>query len=401
MNMILLDKPFVSDFVKATIRDNALPVVKTDMAVACGFGAEPYLLDEKTAIQRAAADDLMLYTTSENALAWIAEHLAFTELPEKIDRFKNKAKFRTLVTSLHPDFFFKEVALEELEEMTLDDIPTPFVIKPSVGFFSMGVYIVSEAAAWDQTKRSIQAELRAVKDLYPPVVLDSTTFVIEQYIEGEEYAIDAYFDAEGEPVILNILKHVFSSSNDVSDRVYLSSKAIIEDNIEPFTQYLQAVGTLVQIRNFPLHVEIRRDEAGRVTPVEINPMRFGGWCTTADMTWFAYGFNPYLFYFSQQRPDWDEILKDKAGKLYSVIVLDNATGVDGGKIAAFDYDRVLSGFERPLDLRKIDYREYPVFGFLFAETRKENFAEIEAILRSNLKEFITVATLEQQSPPSA
>jgi len=42
-------------------------------------------------------------------------------------------------------------------------------------------------------------------------------------------------------------------------------------------------------------------------------------------------------------------------------------------------------------LRKIDYREYPVYGFLFAETREENFAEIEAILKSDLREFITVA----------
>ena len=390
--MILLDKPFVSDFVKETIRANALPVVKTDMAETFGFSSEPYLLDEATAIRQAAsADDLMIYTTSENAIGWIAQNLAFTELPEKIDQFKNKAKFRTLVASLHPDFYFKEVALEELERLSLDAIPMPFVIKPSVGFFSMGVYIVSDAGGWEQTKRSIHAEMAVVKDLYPPEVLDSTAFVIEQYIEGEEYAIDAYFDADGEPVILNILKHVFSSSDDVSDRVYLSSKDIIESNLEPFTAYLQKIGALTQIRNFPVHVEIRRDSAGFMLPIEINPMRFGGWCTTADMTYFAYGFNPYLFYFSQQRPDWDEILKDKDGKLYSVIVLDNSTGVDGSRIAAFDYDRVLSKFERPLDLRKIDYREYPVFGFLFAETRKENFSEIDAILKSDLTEFITVA----------
>ncbi len=163
MNIILLDKPFVSDFVKETIRANALPVVKTDMAEKCGFSSEPYLLDEKTAIQQAAsANDLMIYTTSENAIGWIAQHLAFTGLPEKIDQFKNKAKFRTLVTSLHPDFYFKEVALEELESLSLDDVPMPFVIKPSVGFFSMGVYIVSDADGWEQTKRSIYAEMAVV-----------------------------------------------------------------------------------------------------------------------------------------------------------------------------------------------------------------------------------------------
>lgn len=391
--MILLDKPFVSEFVKYTIRDNALPVVRTGMAEACGFSAEPYLLDEETAIQLAAStDDLMIYTTSENAIGWIARNLAFTGLPDKIDQFKNKAKFRSLVASLHPDFYFREVELEQLEKLSLDDIPVPFVIKPAVGFFSMGVYIVTNAEGWEQTKGSIHEEMRAVKNLYPSEVMNSTTFIIEQYIAGDEYAIDAYFDADGEAVILNILKHVFSSSDDVSDRVYLSSKDIIENNIGPFTEYLQKVGKLTQIRNFPVHVELRRDSAGHMLPIEINPMRFGGWCTTADMTSFAYGFNPYLYYFSQQRPDWGEILKDKDGKLYSVIVLDNSTGIDGSQITSFDYDLALSRFERPLDLRKIDYREYPVFGFIFTETREENFAEIDAILKSDLTEFITIVT---------
>ena len=314
--MILLDKPFVSEFVKNTIRDNALPVVRTGMAEACGFSAEPYLLDEETAIQLAAStDDLMIYTTSENAIGWIARNLAFTGLPDKIDQFKNKAKFRSLVVSLHPDFYFKEVRLEEMESLSIDEIPMPFVIKPSVGFFSMGVYIVTNAEGWEQTKGSIHEEMRAVKDLYPSEVMDSTSFIIEQYIEGDEYAIDAYFDTNGEAVILNILKHVFSSSDDVSDRVYLSSREIIESNIGPFTEYLQRVGEVTQIRNFPVHVELRRDSVGHLLPIEINPMRFGGWCTTADMTSFAYGFNPYLYYFSQQRPDWKDILKDKDGIL--------------------------------------------------------------------------------------
>jgi hypothetical protein len=43
----------------------------------------------------------------------------------------------------------------------------------------------------------------------------------------------------------------------------------------------------------------------------------------------------------------------------------------------------------PLELRKINYKEYPVFGFLFTKTRKENLVELERILRSDLREFIS------------
>ena len=192
------------------------------------------------------------------------------------------------------------------------------------------------------------------------------------------------------PVILNIHKHIFSSHEDVSDRVYISSKEIIESNIDQFYVFLKEIGILSGVKNFPVHAEIRRDHNGSVLPIEINPMRFGGWCSTADSTHLAYGFNPYVLYFSQKRPEWKEILKDKEGKLYSIIVLDNSTGIEGTQIASFDYDLLLSNFEKPLELRKIDFEEYPVFGFLFTETKEENLFELEKILKSDLKEFITM-----------
>lgn len=389
--MIFIDKPFVSDFLKKTIQENGFPVVKTESAKKLGFNKGLNILDEKDAIQKAKlSENILIYTTSENSIGWIAKHLSFTGLPQKIDLFKNKVKFRTLTKQMYPDFYFREVQLDELDNLSVENIPMPFIIKPTVGFFSMGVYKVADPKEWEQVKEAITSEILSAKDLYPSEVLNTNSFIIEQCIEGEEFAVDAYFNATGEPVILNIHKHIFSSSEDVSDRVYISSKEIIESNIDQFSVFLEKIGKLAEVKNFPVHVEIRRNSNGSVLPIEINPMRFGGWCTTADMTYFAYGFNPYVLYFSQTRPDWPEILKNKEGKLYSIVVLDNSTGIEGNQIIAFDYDLLLSHFEKPLELRKIDYKEYPVFGFLFTETKDDNFSELEIILKSNLKEFITV-----------
>jgi len=219
-------------------------------------------------------------------------------------------------------------------------------------------------------------------------VLNTTSFVIEQYIDGEEFAIDAYYNEDGEPVILSIFKHLFSSAEDVRDRVYVTSKEIIEEHIDRFTEFLREIGRLTNVRNFPVHVELRRDSLGLIVPIEINPMRFGGWCSTADLTYFAYGFNPYEYYFAQERPDWREVLGAKEGKLYSIVVLDNSTGFEESEIESFDYDLLLSRFDKPLDLRRLDFREYPVFGFVFVETRVENFLELDRILKSDLREFI-------------
>ncbi len=397
--MILIDKPYLSEFLKATSIKHNLPIVDTVAArdvsarlnTSFDLGADDNLISEQETINRLRAKkDTRLYTNSENAIGWITQNLAFTDLPAKIEIFKNKAKFRELMRPMLPDFYFQEVALADLDALRIDAIPLPFIIKPNVGFFSLGVHKVSSAEEWKDVKTKIKAENAQKDDLYPAEVLDRTSFIIEEVIEGEEFAFDAYFDEKGEPVLLDIYAHLFSSANDVSDRIYITSKEIIEKNLNDFTNWLREVGNLAKMSNFPVHVEIRRTDSKKIVPIEVNPMRFGGWCTTADMTASAYGFNPYLYYFENKRPNWEKVLSTRTGKLYSMIVLDNSTGYTGEEITAFDYDALLATFEKPLELRRINYREYPVFGFLFIETREENFGELERVLKSDLREFVKV-----------
>ncbi len=398
--MFFADKPYISDFFKQTIRDNNIPVVGTEIAEKLGLYSGTNIISEKAAVEMArASGDLRIYTTSENAIGWISKHLAFSDLPEKIALFKDKVKFRKLTQSMFPDFYFKEVCVEDLNRIEIKDIPLPFIIKPAVGFFSMGVRKVISHADWLSTIDSIFTEMDKNKSVYPETVLNTSSFIIEQCINGDEYAFDAYFNASGEPVVLGILKHTFASETDVSDRVYTTSREIIEENLADFTDFAGRIGKLAQLKNFPVHIEVRR-ENGVLMPIEVNPMRFGGWCTTADIFHLAYGFNPYLCYFLQEKPNWDEALKGKEGKLYSLVVLDNSTGVHVNHITDFDFEKLLANFEKPLELRKIDYKEHSVFGFLFTETSTDNFIELKGILDSNLSEFIITTEVHQLSNES-
>ncbi len=388
--MILIDAPYVSDFLKTTIREHDLPVVGTKAAAAFGFDAGPQVISEDEAVARVrAAVHPRLYTNSENAIGWIARHLAFTDLPEKIDLFKDKLRFRRLTQALYPDFFFREVRREDLDDLDATTLPAPFIIKPAVGFFSMGVYKVADAAAWPETLAAIHAEMDALRGLYPPEVMDAASFIIEQNIAGEEYAFDAWFDGAGRPHIAGVYKHLFSSDADTSDRVYVTSRAIVEANLARFTDFLAEIGRLTGVQDFPLHTEVRITPDGDLLPIEINPMRFGGWCTTADMTAYAYGLNPYVAYLHEQPPDWPALLADKGDEVYAMIVLDNSAGVPGADIAAFDYQRVAAGFDHVLDVRAIDWRAWPVFGFLFVRSSGEDAPELRRILASDLREFVT------------
>jgi len=391
--LFFLDKPFVSDFFKETVRDHAIPVVDTEISRTLGLYPGTKIISETEAIDIILEPgEQMIYTTSENALGWIINNLPFSNIVEKIEIFKNKVAFRELTRSLVPDFYFQAVKMADLASMPYPGLDQPLIIKPATGFMSEGVHKVFDAADWDQTKDRILTDRENSSDLYPPEVVDSTSLIIEECIEGEEYAVDAYFDGNSEAVILNILKHTFSSSDDVGDRVYTSSADIINENLSEFTTFSTSIGKLAGVRNFPAHIELRKDAAGTLVPIEINPLRFGGWCTTADLTYHAFGFNPYVYYYSQMKPDWKEILKDKSGKLYSIIILDNSTGIEPERISGFDYQKLLSDFENPLELRKFDYKEYPVFGFLFTETSVENEVELKQILISDLKEYITITS---------
>ncbi len=388
--MIILDKPYISENVIQTIIRNRFPVLKNGTSEALFKGNYSELVEESDAIKIFKKNPgIRICTISENSISWIIKNLGVSELTKKIKLFKNKTKFRTLIRSLYPDFFYKEVTFYDLKSIDPELLPMPIVVKPSVGFFSIGVKIINSIEDWEISINAINSEMKDPDGIYPPEVLDIKKFIIEEYIRGEEFAIDAYFDNEGIPVILGIMHHAFSSDSDAGDRLYMTSPEIIRNNIDEFTVFLENIGNLAKLKNFPLHIEIRKDKSGIIIPIEINPLRFGAWCTTADATTFAYNMNPYEYFFSNKKPDWDNLLKEREGKIFSLIVLDNTTGKITEEIKHFDYERILDRFGKVLELRKIDYKKYNVFGFVFTETDSNDTSELDDILYSDLKEYIS------------
>lgn len=389
--MLLIDKPFASDFLINTIKQNNFPVIKTEASKSMISDETLNWISEKEAIESYKnKSDLLLYSNSENAISWIEKNLSFSKLPSQIQLFKNKILFRELLKEAFPNYFFKGVKLAELSIINPSTLKFPVILKPAVGFFSLAVHKVDNSTEWQTVLANIEQEIASFKNMYPKEVVDVSNFIIEQYIDGEEYAVDCYFNAHGNPVVLNVMHHIFSSDKDVSDRVYSTSKEIIEKNVSKIEAFLKIVGEKAQLKNFPMHVEIRIDSNNNIIPIEINPLRFGGWCTTGDISYFAYGFNSYEQFLHQKTPNWNTIFETRKDKLYSLIVLDNNSGINEKDIVSFDYDLLLKDFKKPLNLRKVDFRKYAVFGFLFIETSEENNNEVSNILASNLKKYITV-----------
>ena len=385
--MILIDYPYVSEFLLNTIKKNNYEIVSTKSARELLMDESLAWISEEEAVKQLIEKaDTVLYSNSENALAWLAQHLGDSTLSKQAQLFKDKARFRELIKESYPDFQFKTLLLEEIQYLDEGELTFPFVIKPSVGFFSIGVHVVKNQADWGLAKKELNYE--NLKSIYPPEVLNTSSFIIEKYIQGEEYAIDCYFDKQGEVVILNILHHKFSSGSDTSDRVYSTSKEIVYKLKSSFEGFLQSIGLKSGLRNFPAHVEVRIDSSGQIIPIEINPLRFGGWCTTADLLGVAIGYNPYEYFLRNQKPDWEKVFEGKEEQIFSIIVLNNNSGLAPAKIDDFDYELLSADFENTLLIRKLDVEKFSVFGFLFAETSPGNEEELDSILVSDLRKYI-------------
>jgi hypothetical protein len=389
LKMYLIDKPYISDFLIDTIKENHYPVVATKVAKKLITDTSLNWIREEEAITTIKNNPTQrIYSNSENVLGWIDKNFGESELSKQIHLLKDKTKFREQIKTIFPDFKFQKIKLENIENITAEELSFPFVIKPSIGFLSVSVYIVNDESDWIKVKEQIK--LDKLKSIFPKNVLDTSHFIIEDFIQGEEYAIDYYHNEMGEVVILNILHHVFSSGTDTSDRVYSTSKAIIKEHKAKLEKFLSTIGHKFNLKNFPAHAEVRIDGNGNIIPIEINPLRFGGWCTTADLSGITVGLNSYKYYFENTYPNWDVLYQGKENKIFSVIVLDNNSGIKPANIAKFDYKALAHDFENPLLIRALDINTYPLFGFVFTETDEKNKEELYDILNSNLRKYITV-----------
>jgi len=387
-DVFILEDPYVSDLLATSVSELGLPVLDTPMARERLTGnATELILGDAEFAAAASRPGARLYSNSENAIGWIAEHLDHTDLPRRIGLFKDKIAFRRLAADLYPGYRFFGMTLSEMRTFDPTRLRAPFIIKPAVGFFSMGVHVVESAQAWPGVVAQIEREVETFAAVYPEQVLGLDRFVAEEIIEGEEFAVDAYFDADGRPVLVDVLAHLFASADDVSDRVYYTSAETVERLAPPAMEFLAEVGRRAGLTDFPVHAELRIDVTDHVAPIEINPMRFGGWCAT-DLAHFAYGVNPYRCYLRGESPDWKHIAEQTAGRTTALIVSDLPSTVDLPAIESVDYKRFASRFSSVIELRPTDFNRYPVFAFTFVDVPSDDLSELHAVLGADLREYL-------------
>ena len=260
--------------------------------------------------------DAVIIINWEASLAFILDNLPLQNL-DRVNAFKNKATFRELVKELYP-LFYVELTREALQDFRFPESVETVVIKPSFGTTSIGIRTVDRQQEWEKAVNSVLKDIDIAKEYMNPQMLNDSSFLVEEFVDGDEFACDGFWDANGKTVITGIYQHPFASSLDVSDTVYYTSTKVVAETIEQTMQVLEHIGNKLDMRRFPFHFEFRKSD-NTIFPIELNPLRFGQ-VALPDITEYAFGFNPYDLFFTDKAPDWDSLLADANSKVYAFVL---------------------------------------------------------------------------------
>lgn len=368
--MVILEESLVSDLLRDTIIANNWPVLSNEVSIPI-FQKYNLLLEKEAFISYAKTQKKPLfYTNSKKSYKWIVEHLEDFFCADVIKLFRNKTHFRTLLKDLYPDFFFRKIPFSRLFHLNPEKLKYPCVIKPNQGNGSIGVFVLENSDQFYQAIVNIR-HLKEHKD-HVSDDLDLDTFLIEEKIEGEQYAVEVYFDDNKLPVILNILQHIPMYSHDISDTLYISSTEIISQNYAKINECICKMNKYFSIKNTPFIVEFIKNKKSEMIPIEFNPMRFNGLCES-DFAYYAYGINCYEFFFHNKKPHWESIVSETKNTIYSIITLSRKTS----KIQHINFNDkgFLSCFDNVLYKKNINVKNCPYYGIFYIESQKENFWE--------------------------
>jgi hypothetical protein len=289
---------------------------------------------------------------------------------DAVEALKDKFRFRTLLRELYPDYRFSLVRPGDINTLSPD---RKSVIKPRRGIFGTAVRIVGPGTDFDALGIEMTAAIEKNAKVYPESVLSSGEFMVEDFIAGEEYAVDMFYDSTGNPCIVNIAHHPFPRNEAYLHMMYNTSKRAFDEIYHEAKSFFRKLNDVLKVTNFVMHAEVRMS-GGTIYPVEVNAMRLGG-MGLCNLVHYSLGINPFLCYLNDCEPDWASAWKGREDRVYSFFIAYNGTGimVDQNRPVR---ERLKQRFTRILREQPFDHRQQLAFGIYFLEETDENIREL-------------------------
>lgn len=296
---------------------------------------------------------------TEAAMETVVERLD-DERRKVIETLKDKAAFRRLLAEDYPDVTHVTVATSDLADVQLEP-GRRYVVKPALGVFGTAVRTIDGGQDLARLREEITAEIAAKVDVLSATALSSDRLVIERHIDGEEYAVDAFFDTEGEPIVTGVFHHPMPANDAYLHMAYVMSAAIHERVADSAAAFFRTLASrLGGVRNLAMHAEFRW-ENGRLVPIEINSMRFGG-MGLGNMAAHVAGVNAYEHFVGDTAPDWQGLLRSPDAFVFFIAY--NGSAVDVDRMVP-DWPALRRRFTDIVLEVPFDHRRQLAFGILY------------------------------------
>jgi hypothetical protein len=342
-------------------------------------------------------------TTHEEALDAICSKMQDGPNLRAIKLFRNKAALRSKLSCINPEFYFQQIKLDELQNVSLkfDTLEFRYVIKPVKGFFGIGVHFISQNTSLKVLQKKILSEINAQRIAHPSYfindTLSSNDFLIEQCVGGEvidafsfenaEIAIDGFYDKDGQFILLNIYHHPYHNSRKYFHLLYYTSYNLFENFAEKTIIFFNQLRKIIQLEifSFPLHAEFKVTN-GELFLVEINPGRFAG-LGLSDLTYYAFGINPYDYFFYDKSFEWKNIIKRNF--CFAWVLIYQGENYKGKKSHIFQHEKIIKKIRHNLiKYIPIHYDESVAAVAFLKNLTKEQLAQI---LRIEFNDFYLIA----------
>ncbi|WP_010180147.1 ATP-grasp domain-containing protein [Aquimarina agarilytica] len=307
--------------------------------------------------------------TSEASLDIVRKKIEDKAKIKGIDCLKDKYQFREILSELYPGYRFEKIDFKGIEDLKIEK---QTVLKPLKGCFGTAVKIIDQHSDLKKVSEEVALEIEKNSSVLSENVLSKNEFIVEDFIKGEEYAVDMFYDEKGKPHIVNIYHHPMPKIAAYLHMIYYTSKEVFDKVYDQANAFFEKLNLILNVKNLAIHSEFKLDK--ELFPIELNTMRFGG-MGLGNMIYHSVGVNPYDCFIKGESPDWNTIWQKNEDSIFAFLIAYNGTDVNKLNQEP-DIEKLKNRFTKLLKETLFDYKEQLAFGVFCIEETKSNLEKL-------------------------
>lgn len=316
--------------------------------------------------------DQKVCITSETSIDIISSRIDVNRA-NAIQKLKDKFEFREILSKIYKNYHYTRLKTEDIQNLRVSE---KMIIKPSKGCFGTAVRVIEPYTDFKKLSIDLINELSKNSTVFSESVLSKDEFITEQFIEGEEYAVDMFYNAKGEPCIVNIYHHPMPNNKAYLHMIYYSSKEVFDTIYDKAKTFFIELNKILEVKNFAMHSEFKLNQQD-IVPIEINAMRFGG-MGLGNLIYHTLNINPYAYYLNDVEPDWQNIWKGNENNIFTFFIAYNSKNKSVTKYKP-NREKLKQQFTQILLEHDFDHKKQLAFSIYCLRETEENITKLLAI----------------------